>query len=61
LFSKKTFGHPKIEKRKKKQPQSIEDAIGELYKQLYCLEGDLVFSESIWKELPKRKFYKNVN
>ena len=46
-----------LKKRKKKeQPQSTEDAIVELYKQLYCIGGDIVFSESIRKELQKKFF-----
>nr|QZJ47979.1 RNA polymerase beta subunit [Tetraphis pellucida] len=43
-------------KTKKEHPQSTEDAIVELYKQLYCIGGDLVFSESIRKELQKKFF-----
>jgi DNA-directed RNA polymerase subunit beta len=43
-------------KKKKEQPQSNEDAIVELYKQLYCVGGDLVFSDSIRKELQKKFF-----
>nr|YP_009629045.1 RpoB [Lewinskya incana]QBX99190.1 RpoB [Lewinskya incana] len=43
-------------KKKKEQPQSSEDAIVELYKQLYCIGGDIVFSESIRKELQKKFF-----
>nr|YP_009667958.1 RNA polymerase beta subunit [Jubula hutchinsiae]QCW58734.1 RNA polymerase beta subunit [Jubula hutchinsiae] len=46
-----------IKKRtRKEQPSSIEDAIIELYKQLYSLGGDFVFSESIRKELQKKFF-----
>lgn len=46
-----------IEKRTKEEyPSSTEEAIVELYKQLYCLGGDITFSESIRKELQKRFF-----
>nr|QWW92842.1 RNA polymerase beta subunit [Herbertus javanicus] len=46
-----------IEKRTKKQyPSSKEEAIVEFYKQLYCLGGDITFSESIRKELQKKFF-----
>ncbi|KAH9530522.1 hypothetical protein CY35_20G008200 [Sphagnum magellanicum] len=34
-------------KTKREHPQSTEDAIVELYRQLYCIGGDLTFSESI--------------
>nr|UPM51619.1 RNA polymerase beta subunit [Takakia lepidozioides] len=44
------------EKTRKEHPQSIEDAIVELYRQLYCIGGDLIFSESIRKELQKKFF-----
>ena len=43
-------------KTKKEHPQSTEDAIVELYRQLYCIGGDLAFSESIRKELQKKFF-----
>ena len=43
-------------KTKKEHPQSTEDAIVELYRQLYCIGGDLAFSESIRKELQKKLF-----
>ena len=46
----------KKKKTKKEHPQSTEDAIVELYKQLYCIGGDLLFSESIRKELQKKFF-----
>nr|WIA68229.1 RNA polymerase beta subunit [Pellia epiphylla]WIA68315.1 RNA polymerase beta subunit [Pellia epiphylla] len=36
-------------------PSSMEEAIVELYKQLYCIGGDITFSGSIRKEL-QRKF-----
>uniref|UniRef100_A0AB39U2R7 DNA-directed RNA polymerase subunit beta n=1 Tax=Ophioglossum hongii TaxID=3238578 RepID=A0AB39U2R7_9MONI len=42
-----------------KQNESIhssEDAIVELYRNLYCVSGDLVFSESIYRELQRRFF-----
>nr|YP_009668457.1 RNA polymerase beta subunit [Heteroscyphus argutus]QCW59233.1 RNA polymerase beta subunit [Heteroscyphus argutus] len=54
--------YPKIfldsmeKKTKKEYPSSTEEAIVELYKQLYCLGGDITFSESIRKEL-QRKFF----
>ncbi len=38
-------------KTKREHPQSTEDVIVELYRQLYCIGGDLTFSESIRKEL----------
>nr|YP_009862941.1 RNA polymerase beta subunit [Anthoceros punctatus]YP_009863031.1 RNA polymerase beta subunit [Anthoceros agrestis]QKD76397.1 RNA polymerase beta subunit [Anthoceros punctatus]QKD76487.1 RNA polymerase beta subunit [Anthoceros agrestis] len=43
-------------KTKKEHLQSTEDAIVELYKQIYCIGGDLNFSESISKELQKKFF-----
>nr|YP_009531786.1 beta subunit of RNA polymerase [Leiosporoceros dussii]AXZ70935.1 beta subunit of RNA polymerase [Leiosporoceros dussii] len=43
-------------KTKKEHLQSTEDAIVELYKQIYCIGGDLTFSESISKELQKKFF-----
>nr|YP_009642778.1 RNA polymerase beta subunit [Reboulia hemisphaerica]QCP68415.1 RNA polymerase beta subunit [Reboulia hemisphaerica] len=54
--------YPKIflesikKKQKKDYPNSTEDAIVELYKNLYCIGGDLFFSESIRKELQKKFF-----
>ena len=54
--------YPKIflesigKKSKKEQLYSTEEAIVELYKQLYSLGGDLIFSESIRKELQKKFF-----
>nr|YP_004376492.1 RNA polymerase beta subunit [Ptilidium ciliare var. pulcherrimum]ADK89586.1 RNA polymerase beta subunit [Ptilidium ciliare var. pulcherrimum] len=45
-----------INKKLKEQPSSTEEAIVELYKQLYSLSGDIVFSESIRKELQKKFF-----
>jgi DNA-directed RNA polymerase subunit beta len=46
-----------IEKKiKKEYPSSTEEAMVELYKQLYCLGGDITFSESIRKELQKKFF-----
>lgn len=45
-----------INKKKKDYPNSTEDAIVELYKNLYCIGGDLFFSESIRKELQKKFF-----
>ncbi|BDD77237.1 RNA polymerase beta subunit (chloroplast) [Marchantia polymorpha subsp. ruderalis] len=54
--------YPKIflefikKKTKKEYPNSTEDAIVELYKHLYCIGGDLFFSESIRKELQKKFF-----
>jgi DNA-directed RNA polymerase subunit beta len=46
----------KEKKKKKEHLQSTEDAMVELYKQLYYIGGDLVFSESIRKELQKKFF-----
>nr|WKR35126.1 RNA polymerase beta subunit [Pleurozia subinflata] len=43
-------------KTKKEHPSSTEEAIVELYKQLYCIGGDIFFSESIRKELQKKFF-----
>nr|AND48512.1 beta subunit of RNA polymerase [Flatbergium sericeum] len=43
-------------KTKREHPQSTEDAVVELYRQLYCIGGDLTFSESIRKELHKKFF-----
>nr|QWW93087.1 RNA polymerase beta subunit [Fossombronia mylioides] len=54
--------YPKIflesikKKQKKDYPSSTEDAIVELYKNLYCIGGDLFFSESIRKDLQKKFF-----
>nr|YP_009667711.1 RNA polymerase beta subunit [Schistochila macrodonta]QCW58487.1 RNA polymerase beta subunit [Schistochila macrodonta] len=54
--------YPKIflesigKKTKKEYLCSPEEAIVELYKQLYCLGGDITFSESIRKELQKKFF-----
>jgi len=46
-----------IEKKTRKDyPYSTEDAIVEPYKQLYCLGGDITFSESIRRELRKKFF-----
>nr|YP_009667876.1 RNA polymerase beta subunit [Radula japonica]QCW58652.1 RNA polymerase beta subunit [Radula japonica] len=45
-----------INKKKKEKTYSTENSIIELYKQLYCLGGDMAFSESIRKEL-HRKFF----
>lgn len=45
-----------IKKTKKEKLPSMEEAIIELYKQLYSLSGDIVFSESIRKELQKKFF-----
>ena len=46
-----------IEKKiKKEYPSSTEEGMVELYKQLYCLGGDITFSESIRKELQKKFF-----
>lgn len=56
ICSPKIFLDALKRKKKKEQPQSNEDAIVELYKQLYCVGGDLVFSESIRKELQKKFF-----
>lgn len=46
----------KKKKKKKEHLQSTEDAMVELYKQLYYIGGDLLFSESIRKELQKKFF-----
>nr|YP_010399878.1 RNA polymerase beta subunit [Nowellia curvifolia]UQM88644.1 RNA polymerase beta subunit [Nowellia curvifolia] len=43
-------------KTKKDSPYSTEEAIVELYKQLYSLGGDIAFSESVRKELQKKFF-----
>nr|AND47529.1 beta subunit of RNA polymerase [Sphagnum lenense] len=66
LTTKQILGgvcYPKIfldslrrKKTKREHPQSTEDAIVELYRQLYCIGGDLTFSESIRKELHKKFF-----
>nr|YP_010881240.1 RNA polymerase beta subunit [Fossombronia foveolata]WIA67193.1 RNA polymerase beta subunit [Fossombronia foveolata] len=40
----------------KECPLSAEEAIAEPYKQLYCIGGDITFSESIRKELQKKFF-----
>nr|QWW92927.1 RNA polymerase beta subunit [Delavayella serrata] len=54
--------YPKIylesvqKKTKRDHPCSTEEAIVELYKQLYCLGGDITFSESIRRELQKKFF-----
>nr|QWW93337.1 RNA polymerase beta subunit [Notoscyphus lutescens] len=54
--------YPKIflesigKKTRKDYPRSTEEAMVELYKQLYCLGGDITFSESIRKELQKKFF-----
>nr|YP_009667632.1 RNA polymerase beta subunit [Cololejeunea lanciloba]QCW58408.1 RNA polymerase beta subunit [Cololejeunea lanciloba] len=45
-----------IKKTKKEQLPSTEEAIIELYKQLYSLSGDIIFSESIRRELQKKFF-----
>nr|QWW92091.1 RNA polymerase beta subunit [Spruceanthus planifolius] len=45
-----------IKKTKKEQLPSMEEAIIELYKQLYSLSGDIIFSESICRELQKKFF-----
>ncbi|KAG6540454.1 hypothetical protein Mapa_018138 [Marchantia paleacea] len=52
----KIFLEFKKKKTKKEYPNSTEDAIVELYKHLYCIGGDLFFSESIRKELQKKFF-----
>nr|WIA67710.1 RNA polymerase beta subunit [Apopellia endiviifolia]WKW94919.1 RNA polymerase beta subunit [Apopellia endiviifolia] len=58
----KSVCQPKIfleylkKRTKKEHPSSTEEAIVELYKQLYCIGGDIVFSGSIRKEL-QRKFF----
>nr|YP_010704937.1 RNA polymerase beta subunit [Porella grandiloba]WCQ78473.1 RNA polymerase beta subunit [Porella grandiloba] len=57
-----SVSYPKIfmesikKKTKKEHPSSTEEAIVELYKQLYSLGGDIAFSESIRKELRKKFF-----
>nr|YP_010715459.1 RNA polymerase beta subunit [Todea barbara]WDE24576.1 RNA polymerase beta subunit [Todea barbara] len=43
-------------KKQKEDIQSSEDAIAELYRHLYSIGGDIVFSESMCKELQKRFF-----
>nr|NP_569621.1 RNA polymerase beta subunit [Psilotum nudum]Q8WI24.1 RecName: Full=DNA-directed RNA polymerase subunit beta; AltName: Full=PEP; AltName: Full=Plastid-encoded RNA polymerase subunit beta; Short=RNA polymerase subunit beta [Psilotum nudum]AGC26785.1 DNA-directed RNA polymerase subunit beta [Psilotum nudum]BAB84208.1 RNA polymerase subunit beta [Psilotum nudum] len=43
-------------KRQDKDIKSSEDAIIELYKNLYCVSGDVTFSESIRKELQRKLF-----
>nr|YP_010892607.1 RNA polymerase beta subunit [Pleurozia subinflata]URH13424.1 RNA polymerase beta subunit [Pleurozia subinflata] len=50
------FIKSKKKKTKKEHPSSTEEAIVELYKQLYCIGGDILFSESIRKELQKKFF-----
>nr|AJB98518.1 RNA polymerase beta subunit [Helminthostachys zeylanica] len=40
-------------KRQNDSIQSSEDAIVELYRNLYCVSGDIVFSESIYRELQR--------
>nr|AND48349.1 beta subunit of RNA polymerase [Eosphagnum rigescens] len=66
LTTKQILGgvcYPKIfmdslrkKKTKREHPQSTEDAVVELYRQLYCIGGDLTFSESMRKELHKKFF-----
>jgi DNA-directed RNA polymerase subunit beta len=57
-----SVSYPKIflesmeKKVKKEYPSSREEAMVELYKQLYGLGGDITFSESIRKELQKKFF-----
>jgi DNA-directed RNA polymerase subunit beta len=57
-----SVSYPKIfleslgKRTKKDYPSSVEEAIVELYKQLYCLGGDIAFSESIRRELQKKFF-----
>nr|YP_009922642.1 RNA polymerase beta subunit [Wiesnerella denudata]QNA49808.1 RNA polymerase beta subunit [Wiesnerella denudata] len=56
LYYPKIFLESIKKKTKKDYPNSTEDAIVELYKNLYCIGGDLFFSESIRKELQKKFF-----
>lgn len=54
--------YPKIlvgsmkKKTRREDPSSTEEAIAEPYRQLYCIGGDVAFSEPIRKELQRRFF-----
>nr|YP_010291906.1 RNA polymerase beta subunit [Xyris capensis]ULQ68503.1 RNA polymerase beta subunit [Xyris capensis] len=49
-----------LNKKKQKNISSQEDAILELYKNLVCVGGDPVFSESLYKEKLQKKFFEQA-